>query len=102
VPGFDVVAEEVGLESLVAEHDLVLTGEGYLDDESFDGKVVGGVVEMASRLGTPVAVICGGADDSARDRVDHVVLLDRFGADDAMGRTTWCVERATTELLSRL
>lgn len=101
VPGFDVVAEEVGLEELVAAHDLVLTGEGYLDEESFDGKVVGGVVELAGRLGKPVAVICGGADDSVCDRVDNVVLVDRFGTDDAMGRTTWCVERATAELLAR-
>lgn len=101
VPGFDVVAEEVGLEELVATHDLVLTGEGYLDDESFDGKVVGGVVEMAGRLGTPAAVICGGADESAGDRVEHVALVDRFGSNDAMERTTWCVERATAELLAR-
>lgn len=101
VPGFDVVAEEVGLEDLIATHDLVLTGEGYLDDESFDGKVVGGVVEMAGRLGTAVAVICGGADESASARVEHVVLVDRFGADAAMERTTWCVERATAELLAR-
>ena len=41
VPGFDVVADEVGLHEQIAQCDLIITGEGYLDSESFDGKVVG-------------------------------------------------------------
>lgn len=101
VPGFDVVADEVGLDGLVAEHDLVVTGEGHLDAESFDGKVVGGVLEMANRIGTPVVVVCGGADPDAAERVEHVALAERFGEAEAFARTTWCVEQATKELLAR-
>ena len=40
-----------GLDESVEAADLVVTGEGFLDDESFDGKVVGGVAEMADALG---------------------------------------------------
>ena len=45
------VADAVGLEGHLADADLVVTGEGRVDASSFDGKVVGGVLEWAADLG---------------------------------------------------
>ena len=59
VGGFELVAEEVGLAERLEGADLVVTGEGSLDEHSLDGKVVGGVVAVARRLGVPALVICG-------------------------------------------
>ena len=53
VPGFDVVAEAVGLEAAFEGADLVVTGEGKLDASSLEGKVVGGVLAWAADLGVP-------------------------------------------------
>ena len=47
--GFDVVADEVELYDRIEGADLVITGEGFLDAESFDGKVVGGVCDWPPR-----------------------------------------------------
>src|SRR5262249_23306709 len=47
VPGFDAVAEAVGLEGAFTGADFVCTGEGKLDASSLDGKVVGGVLAWA-------------------------------------------------------
>lgn len=47
IPGFDMVADEVGLHDRLRDADLVITGEGQLDITSFEGKVVGGVVDLA-------------------------------------------------------
>ena len=67
-PGFDVVAEAAGLEDALDGADLVVTGEGKLDATSFEGKVVGGVLEWAADAGVPhVAVIAGQVTDDARD-----------------------------------
>ena len=41
LPGFQMVAEETGFDEAVRTHDLLITGEGMLDDTSYDGKVVG-------------------------------------------------------------
>ncbi|MGL1218133.1 glycerate kinase, partial [Vibrio parahaemolyticus] len=43
--------------------DLVVTGEGYLDEQSFAGKAVGGVAGLAAEAGIPVLVIAGDGDD---------------------------------------
>ncbi len=54
--GFELVAEFVDLDSQLAAADLVMTGEGYLDRQSFSGKVVGGVIDhVAGRV--PISVL---------------------------------------------
>ena len=49
VGGFDAVADELDLPDLIEGADLVVTGEGFLDEQSFEGKVVGGVADLAPR-----------------------------------------------------
>lgn len=62
VPGFDVVAEARGLADELGRADLVVTGEGFLDAQSFAGKVVGGVTALAARAGVPVVAVVGDGD----------------------------------------
>lgn len=59
VSGVDAVIEAVGLDALVAAADLVVTGEGRLDWQSLQGKVVSGVCEVAAPHATPVVAIAG-------------------------------------------
>lgn len=61
-PGVEVVMEALGLAARVAAADLVLTGEGRLDESSFSGKVPAGVLAEARRSNTPSAVLCGVAE----------------------------------------
>ena len=101
-PGFDVVADEVGLVDHVEGADLVVTGEGFLDAESFDGKVVGGIVDLAAELGVPVLAVVGEAFDGADDRVPTVSLVERFGRERALADTLACItEAVAAELAAR-
>jgi len=96
VGGFELVADELGLAERVEAADLVLTGEGTLDEHSFEGKVVGGVCELAERAGCPVIVIAGrvAAQTWVPAGVGVVSLVDRFGEDAAVGDTAGCLRRA--------
>ncbi|WP_369699645.1 glycerate kinase [Nesterenkonia sp. Act20] len=58
LPGAQMVAEAVGLEAALAQADLVLTGEGSLDTQSLDGKVVHAVRRYAP-ASAAVVVIAG-------------------------------------------
>ena len=88
VPGFELIAEEVGLAEVIAGADLVVTGEGFLDDQSFDGKVVGGVAGLAAEAGVPVLAVAGQVFDGVGGRLDVVSLSERYGMDAALERTT--------------
>jgi glycerate kinase len=102
VDGVDLVAEEVRLDEIVAGADLVVTGEGWLDATSFQGKVVGGVSAYAAAAGVPLLVVVGGADEEAAVRADVVSLVDRFGADRAVAETMACITEAVAERLDDL
>ena len=65
VPGFELVADEIDLADRLAGVDFVITGEGHLDEQSFEGKVVGGVAAYASQADAPIHAIVGDADDDA-------------------------------------
>jgi glycerate 2-kinase len=57
--GVDVVLDLVGLDAALAGADLVVTGEGALDDQTLAGKAVAGVARRANAHGIPVVAVCG-------------------------------------------
>jgi glycerate 2-kinase len=58
-PGIELVLELVGFEKAVAGADLVVTGEGSLDEQSLAGKAPVGVAEAARAHGVPVVAVAG-------------------------------------------
>lgn len=100
IPGFELVADELDVYDRIAEADLVITGEGHLDAQSFHGKVVGGLAGLAAEFGVPIAAIVGIADDDVRDRIPTWAIADRFGVERALREPLWCVEQVARELLA--
>ena len=97
--GFDVVADEVGLYERIERADLVLTGEGFLDAESFAGKVVGGVCELAAEANVPVVAVVGEAFDGADAQVRTWSLVEHDGKERAMHEPLACIEEAVAAIL---
>ena len=97
VPGFDLVAEAIELAERVEQADLVVTGEGLLDEQSFNGKAVGGVLGLAEDAGVPVLVIAG--DTDLEGPADAVSLVARFGDERARSDTLACIEEVVRERL---
>lgn len=79
--GFELVADRIDLAARVEAADLVVTGEGLLDEQSFEGKSVGGVVELAEEFGVPVVVIVGDAEGDPP--VEHHTLMAAVGEEAA-------------------
>ena len=100
VPGFDLVADELGLHDALTGADLVITGEGHLDAQSFAGKVVGGVARLAGEAGVPVAAIVGVADEEVTDILPTYAIADLYGLDKALSEPLWCIGQATAQLLA--
>ncbi len=57
--GVQTVLDLVGFDDVARSADLVVTGEGSLDEQSLRGKAPIGVVTAAMRLGIPVVGVCG-------------------------------------------
>ncbi|GAA3832819.1 glycerate kinase [Nocardioides panacisoli] len=106
-PGIDLVLDLVGFHDRLSGADLVVTGEGALDEQTLHGKAPAGVAAAARAAGIPVVAVCGtnllGAGrlrdagigsayaltdvepDLQRCLSDAAVLLDDLGARIAAG-----------------
>ena len=103
LPGFELVADELDLYDHLDGADLVITGEGALDDTSSAGKVVGGIASIAADLGVPVLAIVGSDDRSDRSvpvGIDVVSLVNDYGEESALAEPKRLVEQATATWLT--
>lgn len=62
--GVETVLDLVGFDERVRDVDLVITGEGNMDEQSAAGKAPVGVACRAKRYGKPVAAVVGGRADN--------------------------------------
>lgn len=97
--GFEVVSEHIELDHLVEQADLVITGEGFLDATSFEGKVVGGLAEMADFFEVPMLAVAGQVFDAVEERVDAVDLTERFGAERSLHDTLAVIHEVVLDRL---
>jgi glycerate kinase len=99
-PGIDVVMEAVGLADRVARSDLVVTGEGKLDQQSLRGKVPAGVLRLAGEADVPALIVCGVAEVELRG-AQVWALADRFGLQAALQDARGCLIGLAAELAER-
>ena len=70
-PGCEIIARAVGLEAAVRDADLVITGEGRIDQQTIFGKTPFGVATVAKQFGKPVIGIAGGLGTNAQVVHEH-------------------------------
>lgn len=65
--GINFMIANTGLKEKIRHADLIITGEGKIDRQTFSGKVVSEVLRMARTEGKPVIAVCGKSDLSASE-----------------------------------
>lgn len=60
--GIELVKSLLDFDQQIQNADWIITGEGKLDDQTFSGKTITGVIESAQQQHIPVAVFCGATD----------------------------------------
>ncbi len=68
-PGFEIVADAVGLAAALDAADVVISGEGRLDEQSFEGKVVGRLAARCRERGLPMVAIAGSVTPAGEARL---------------------------------
>ncbi|MGP8308803.1 glycerate kinase [Vibrio sp. YIC-376] len=63
-PGIEIVLETVKLADLVADADIVFTGEGRIDHQTAHGKTPMGVAKVAKQFNLPVIALAGCVGDN--------------------------------------
>lgn len=67
INGFDFISGLTHLEKQIKQCDLVITGEGYLDSSSLQGKVIGKIAQLCIKQNKPLVALVGNANLSSTD-----------------------------------
>ena len=65
--GVNYIIRNTGLMDKIDKADLIVTGEGKIDSQTFSGKVVSEVIRLAQQAGKPVMAVCGECDVPDRE-----------------------------------
>ncbi len=57
--GIRLIAKLIGLEEAIASADLVISGEGKVDRQTFFGKAIWGVLELCAKYQKPLLILAG-------------------------------------------
>jgi glycerate kinase len=88
--GIDYLLDITQFDTAVDAADIVITGEGKLDNQTLRGKVIRGVCERAARRDIPVIALCGRL--SATDEELHNIGL----------QAAYCINDGTSSLRDAL
>ena len=105
-PGFDIIADAVGLRDRLRGADLCITGEGRLDASSLGGKAAVGVARLCREMNVPCVAIVGSVDDAARPRLEALfreilpILRPSMSLDDAVRDAARLIEQRAAETLA--
>ena len=103
VQGIHYVIQASGLEEKIKESDLVITGEGKLDHQSLQGKVVSGVSMLCKKHQRPLWVICGINElDGEEIRLlgaERIISIGNLAGkmEESMGRPAYWIDQAISQ-----
>lgn len=106
--GADFVMRAMGFEDALREADLVLTGEGRVDETTLHGKLVSRILRIASKHRVPVAIICGDLVGEHSTLTQYGVLTcqtlvsEAVSLEEAMRETACLLEEKSAKLLQRM
>jgi glycerate kinase len=107
--GIELVIGATGLEEKIKDADVVITGEGRLDGQTYMGKAPIGVARLAKKYGKPVIAFSGCVSEDAGTCNDHgidaffPILRSVCTLEEAMDKgNAYCNLRSTAEQVFRL
>ncbi|OAV44588.1 glycerate kinase [Lewinella sp. 4G2] len=105
VSGTDWLIEAVGLRQLAATADLIITGEGQIDEQTLSGKVVAGVGRLAYDSKTKAWAICSssrlpnGVNPVGIERVISLVEANTISPEESINNGKYWLTKTIADQL---
>ncbi|MBS1654794.1 MAG: glycerate kinase, partial [Bacteroidetes bacterium] len=98
--GIEIVATAGNIEDKIKDADLLITGEGKIDHQSKEGKVVSYIAGKAFQYGKPVIALCGVSelDEIGKKQlhITHVqaIMTEKMTIEESMKNAAHLIEKA--------
>lgn len=94
--GIEEIIKISKVEEEVNENTILITGEGKFDEQSIQGKVISGIIDLAKRKKAKVIVVAG-----CKDGVDNLQEIEKVFACSELGRPLEEVRKTCHEDLTK-
>lgn len=104
--GVDEILDIVQFDKVIKGADYIFTGEGRIDEQSIDGKVISGVISRAKKKGVPVIAIVGTIKGNLTPLMNAGLtsvfsLIDKpTSLDDILDRSSELYERVADSIVN--
>ena len=65
--GINTILDLIDFDNVISSADLVISGEGKLDRQTYDGKVIDGIAKRCMKMNKPLDIIVGMSEVSLED-----------------------------------
>jgi glycerate 2-kinase len=79
--GINFVLDYTDFEKALASADIVITGEGKIDEQTLHGKLIHGITQRAKKFNIPVIAFCGSLRVN-QEQIEAIGLRDAFQISD--------------------
>ena len=76
ISGIDLIMELSDFKSSIKKCDLLITGEGKIDNQSFQGKVVGSFLSLAKKYNKRVLLVAGKIGDVNKSKISNFQCIE--------------------------
>jgi glycerate 2-kinase len=104
IDGATFIMKKAGFYKLIDEVDILITGEGKIDDSTFMGKVPGEVLKIGIEMGKPVYAICGSNNlsDNGGFEAIYSLINKEIEEIEAMGNTSLLIKETAHNLANKI
>ncbi|MEI3613553.1 glycerate kinase family protein [Pseudogracilibacillus sp. SO30301A] len=103
--GIELVMKITNIETYIQEADLVITGEGKIDDQTIYGKTPVGVAKIAKKHGVPVIAITGAnlvtSEEIYETGIDAIFSITNapMSLEESMEKSEWLIEQVVENVM---
>ena len=96
VSGIKLVSKQVNLEEKIKVADLVISGEGKIDSQSLEGKVISGIAKLTTKHKKPL-VLLGGMVDLSPDKLSQAGITAAFSVSNEPMKLEKAIRKVVTK-----
>ena len=105
-PGIEALMDYTNFEAQLEGVDLIITGEGRLDQQTLNGKLIQGICKMANSQSVPVIALCGSLEASPEQikaiglKAAYSILNRPMSLQEALADTACLLEKTSFNVIN--
>jgi glycerate kinase len=103
--GTNAILEMLDVESKIKQNDIIITGEGKFDQQTLEGKLIKGILDICDKYNKPIGIICG-VSTQTKEKIENTnvvvkqIKTNLISEKDSIKNAEYYIVKRAEELIS--